>query len=219
MTQSRLDRTSAQPEIVLLDDLHLGSVAIRSAGIDEEWVRHLVDTSDRWPPIVISQDGHVIDGHHRVVAARRLGLRSVQARRSDASSDISMLEAAIAANSAHGLPLTRADRRLLVDRLLLVAPTRSDRRIAATVGVSPTTVGNRRRLLLEPLAMTDRPGESVQFGHGGDNPSRDCDQQQPEPATASTGASTRTSRGWLYRLLSSVRRLIERMQRSLEQRS
>lgn len=214
MTQPRLDRTSARPEIVLLDDLHLGSVAIRSVGIDEEWVRHLVDTPDRWPPILISRDGHVIDGHHRVVAARRLGLASVQARRLDADDDVSMLEAAIAANSVHGLPLTRADRRMLVDRLLLAVPTRSDRRIAATVGVSPTTVGNRRRLLGEPLATTDRPDESVQFGHE-DSPSSDCDQEQPEPATA----STQTSRGWLYRLLSSVRRLIERMQRTLEQHS
>lgn len=219
MTQPRSDQTSARPEIVLLDDLHLGSVIIRSLGIDEEWVRQLVDTPDRWPPIVISQDGHVIDGHHRVVAARRLGLISVQARRLDADDDVSMLEAAIAANSVHGLPLTRADRRMLVDRLLLAVPTRSDRRIAATVGVSPTTVGNRRRLLSEPLATTDRPDESVQFGHEDDSPSSDCDQEQPEPATASTGASTHTSRGWLYRLLSSVRRVIERMQRTLEQPS
>jgi hypothetical protein len=57
------------------------------------------------------------------------------------------LEIALRANTAHGLPLTRAERRHGVDKLIELRPAWSNRRIADAAGVGDATVRRRREAL------------------------------------------------------------------------
>jgi len=148
---------------VALDQLDTASFAVRSTLIDSQWVSHLQQCVDRWPPILVTETLTVLDGHHRIAAARRLGRTHLDVTVVAGLDPAEALEAAVAANSGHGLTLSRAEHRVLIDRLLHAAPEWSDRRIAAAVGVSPTTVGSRRRRASAPTEPAEHPG--VQDGH------------------------------------------------------
>lgn len=114
------------------------------------------------PPIdVFEHKGryYVGDGFHRLSAYRALKRSTVRVRVLPYIGDVrtaaylhSLDTAATAA-----LPLSPADRRASVHRLLTSFPDMSDREIARRVGVSPTTVGNQRRALsgqAKPVAET-----------------------------------------------------------------
>ena len=64
-----------------IDALRIGGGA-RSGGLDEGHVALLMESVDHWPPVVVwSDDCLVIDGAHRVEAARRLGRPTIWAVR------------------------------------------------------------------------------------------------------------------------------------------
>src|ERR1035437_6195020 len=68
-----LSSMRAMPWDVRLDDLTFGE-GVRGGGLDEDHVALLVESAGAWPPIVVWGDkNQVVDGHHRVAAARRLG--------------------------------------------------------------------------------------------------------------------------------------------------
>lgn len=126
-----------------LDALRTGP-GLRVAGLDREHVLRLVDVIDQVPPIVVDRVSRaVVDGYHRVEAARLAGRRVIRARLL-AGSELDLLVAALDANGSHGLPLTRTDRRLAADRLLRLNPDFSDRRVAVLVGVSPGMIARLR---------------------------------------------------------------------------
>src|SRR5436309_6238961 len=85
----------------------------------------------------------VIDGAHRLVAARLLGRRTVAVEVFDGD-DLDALVEAIERRTHAGKPLTMNERAHGVSRLLAAAPNWSDRRIAAICAVSPKTVARRR---------------------------------------------------------------------------
>ncbi|MER5451351.1 ParB N-terminal domain-containing protein [Streptomyces sp. NPDC002766] len=121
-------------------------VSLRQGGTDAAHVRLLVDAADSadLPPILVQVDGcRVIDGLHRLEAARLMGAGSIRARFLDCS-NAEALVIAMKANGLHGLPLSRADRVAGAQRLLGSHPDWSDRAIAGIAGLSAKTIASLR---------------------------------------------------------------------------
>ncbi|MEV0675040.1 ParB/RepB/Spo0J family partition protein [Actinosynnema sp. NPDC050436] len=96
------------------------------------------------PPITVHRASmRVIDGAHRLRAARLRGDRTIAVRFFDGDErDAFVL--AVRLNTAHGLPLTLAERKAAAQRVIGYHPQWSDRAIAAVVGVSDKTVAALR---------------------------------------------------------------------------
>jgi hypothetical protein len=123
----------------LRDGLHL-----REDGLDEARVDALVDANGAWGPILVQRHDHkVIDGAHRVAAARRLGLDRLEAETFDGD-PVEVVIEFVRRHGADGLALTVADRKKAAARVLSTRPEWSDRRIAEVCGLSPKTVGRVR---------------------------------------------------------------------------
>jgi ParB-like chromosome segregation protein Spo0J len=122
------------------------SLRLRQGGTNPAHVQLLVDAADaaELPPILVQEDGwRVIDGLHRLEAARLRGDHVVKARFLDCT-DTEALVLAIKANIAHGLPLSRADRLAGADRVLSEHPDWSDRALAGITGLSAKTIASLR---------------------------------------------------------------------------
>ncbi len=117
----------------------------RERGIDRGHVALLAEVPESWPPIVVSRrDGSVIDGQHRVAAARHLGIERLCAVFFDGSPDDAFVEF-VRCNVGHGLALTLDERRAALRRILLTHSDLSDRGLASVCGLSPKTVARVRR--------------------------------------------------------------------------
>ncbi|GAA4214177.1 ParB N-terminal domain-containing protein [Microbispora amethystogenes] len=118
----------------------------RSAGEDAEHARALaeLDSEAELPPIVVQRGtNRVIDGIHRVRAARLRGEWAIRARYFDGD-DAGAFVLAVESNVRHGLPLSLADRKSAARRILREHPGWSNRAVASVVGLSPKTVGALR---------------------------------------------------------------------------
>jgi AraC-like DNA-binding protein len=136
----------------------LVSDGVRSGGLDEDHVALLMETAEQWPPILVwGDDRQVIDGAHRVEAARRLGHSRVMAVRFIGTRDEAFVES-VRRNVDHGLPLSVGDRRRAAVRVLRRHPDWSDRRIASVCGLSGRTVARLRR---EETGTSDGDGTVV----------------------------------------------------------
>ncbi|MFD7767814.1 ParB N-terminal domain-containing protein [Streptomyces sp. NPDC059787] len=116
----------------------------RLGGLDMVHVRLLAERVDAMPPLLVRRATmRVIDGHHRVAAARLRGLDRVPVRWFEGSDDEAFV-VAVRLNASHGLPLTPQERAAAVCRLLASHPERSDRWTASVCGVAPRTVAALR---------------------------------------------------------------------------
>jgi len=112
----------------------------RLSGEDSEHIRALAQLDDRLPPIVVHRPTmRVIDGMHRLRAALLRGDRWIHARCFDGDAREAFV-LAVQSNTAHGLPLTLADRSAAAARILRSYPHWSDRAVAAATGLSAATV-------------------------------------------------------------------------------
>ncbi len=128
---------------VPLDALKVGP-SLRVEGLDARHVATLAELGGGWTPIVVRRDDRsVVDGQHRVAAARRLGLGTLQVTWFDGSAEDAFVEF-VRCNVGHGLPLGLAERRSAASRILRSHPERSDRSVASVCGVSPKTVARLR---------------------------------------------------------------------------
>ncbi|MFJ3927291.1 ParB/RepB/Spo0J family partition protein [Streptomyces sp. NPDC090022] len=126
-------------------DLLLDAESPRLAGVDHDHVLLLAGLETALPPIVVHRSTmRVIDGMHRLHAARLGGRDTIPVRWFDGTEAEAFL-LAVEANNGHGLPLTLADRRECARRILRAWPEWSDRAVAAKVGLSGKTVGVLRR--------------------------------------------------------------------------
>lgn len=123
----------------------------RSTGVDIAHATALAELEVDLPPIILHRATmRVIDGMHRLTAARLNGLGEIRARFFDGTEDEAFL-LAVRLNVAHGMPLPIKDRRAAASRILHTHPKLSDRSIARTAGLAAKTVGAlRRRLGIEP---------------------------------------------------------------------
>jgi hypothetical protein len=134
------------------------------AQLNEEAVTEYGDAmmrGDVFPPIIVFYDGTsyiLADGFHRVQAASAAGLTELEA---DVRQGVlrDAIFYSLGANRRHGVHLTRADKRIAIERLLRDEEwsTWSDRKIAETVGVNHETVRAQRKRL-----AGDAPEESGQ---------------------------------------------------------
>jgi hypothetical protein len=119
---------------------------LRAGGTSDAHVRLLADAASdtQLPPILVQDDGwRVIDGNHRLAAARLRGDHAIRARFVDCT-DAEALVLAMTANAAHGLPLSRPDRLSGARRVLAAHPDWSDRALAGITGLSAKTIATLR---------------------------------------------------------------------------
>jgi ParB-like chromosome segregation protein Spo0J len=135
---TELDERVAQS--VSIGSLRAGD-SPRLNGVDPQHIQLLAGSDGQLPPILVHRASmRVLDGAHRVQAAVLKGQKTVDVIFFDGTDDEAFV-AAIKANIAHGLPLTLADRQAAAQRLLTSHPQRSDRWVAAVVGLAAGTVG------------------------------------------------------------------------------
>jgi ParB-like chromosome segregation protein Spo0J len=112
----------------------------RADGLDHEHVRLLAEVATPLPPITVHHPTmRVIDGMHRLAAARLNGQTYIDVTLFDGTRD-EAFRLGVAANVGHGLPLSLAERRAAAARIVESAPALSDRSVARTTGLSAATV-------------------------------------------------------------------------------
>jgi ParB-like nuclease family protein len=132
----------------------LAGLSPRLRGEDAEHVRLLAQAPAPLPPILVQRATmRVIDGMHRLSAARLLGRETVEVRFLDGT-EAELFAIAVKANTGHGMPLTLADRQAAASRLIALLPRQSDRWIADVTGLAPGTVASVRH----------RRGQAAQAG-------------------------------------------------------
>lgn len=121
--------------------------SIRSEGADPAHIRVLASVEARLPPIIVhGETMRVIDGAHRLGAARLRGDKLIEARMFEGTEQEAFVFGVVA-NTTHGLPLSMADRASAAERIITSQPTWSDRTIAITTGLGARTVSSIRRQL------------------------------------------------------------------------
>jgi hypothetical protein len=126
-------------------------VQVRVRGVDsdrvEDYARDMAE-GDQFPPIICfferlpSGAGHKLwlaDGFHRLAAAQSSALAVTIQARVAPGSHRDAVEYAATCNTRHGLPMTSADKRNAVRRLLHLHPDLASREIARKVGCSHNT--------------------------------------------------------------------------------
>ena len=113
----------------------------REAGLDERHVRLLLATDTAaWPSLLVTPNElggvDVVDGFHRLEAARRAGLAAL----SCVVGPTAGYPEAVAANLRHGLPLALADRKDFARWLREDDPTLSLRELGRRSGLNHETV-------------------------------------------------------------------------------
>ncbi|RKT11395.1 ParB-like chromosome segregation protein Spo0J [Streptomyces sp. 1114.5] len=127
----------------------------RTAGEDSEHARTLAELGSgaELPPIIVQRGtNRVVDGRHRVRAAQLRGEREIRACFFDGD-DPGAFVLAVRLNVRHGLPLSLADRKAAVRRILAEHDTWSNRAIAAIAGLSPKTVAAVRAEAGQPAGQ------------------------------------------------------------------
>lgn len=122
----RLDRIKVDPTLNVRE------------GLDEETVARYMECFEELPPVDVFDGGLLVDGFHRVEAAKRLGLEEIEAKQHKGDRRAALVFAAIA-NTDHGKPLTQKERRAAAERLLDNTDW-SHVEIARRLGTAPRTV-------------------------------------------------------------------------------
>jgi ParB-like chromosome segregation protein Spo0J len=181
---------------ICLDDLCLRP-SRRRGGIDAGHVRALQELGGRWPPILVaSSDRTVVDGLHRVHAARALGLTHLPCV-FFAGGEEEIYTEFVRRNASHGLPLSLEEREAAARRMLRTHPEWSDRRVASTCSLSPGTVARVRRASEGgPGTCATEPRGQLRARVGRDGRSRPLDRRElrlriAEVLRANPGASLR----------------------------
>jgi len=125
----------------------------------EDLIEDLVELG--WfPPIAVATVGGrtvVIDGHHRLAAARRLQWDAIDAQHLGALSPREAWQRAFTSNAVHGRPLSVADKKRHANWLLDHYPHLSDREISSLSFLSePTTKAMRHGLTTTELQKAKR---------------------------------------------------------------
>jgi ParB-like chromosome segregation protein Spo0J len=132
----------------------------RARGHDKAHVDVLAQAEGRLPPILVHRPTmRIIDGAHRVEAAKLRGEKEIEVSFFDGDEDAAFV-LAVRANITHGLPLTLADRSAAAVRILASYPEWSDRAIAQASGLNNATVGAiRRRTTVDSAQSNARRGK------------------------------------------------------------
>lgn len=133
----------------------------RLGGLNQDHVEVLAQR-DIEPVLVHRDTMRVVDGMHRLQAARLRGEEVIPVRYLDGPAGEVFIHS-VAANVSHGLPLTLKDRKGAAGRILASHPDLSDRAIARIAGLSPKTVSAVRRA----ASTAEVPQSKVRIGADG----------------------------------------------------
>jgi ParB-like chromosome segregation protein Spo0J len=137
---------TALVESVAVNDL-MTAFVLRRGGPDETYARELAETVGDLPPILVHRPTlRVIDGTHRLRAARLRGQDLIEARFFDGDDEDCYL-LAVAMNVTHGRQLSTEERSAAAEHILGSHPEWSDRSVAAIAGLSARKVAELRRHL------------------------------------------------------------------------
>ena len=117
----------------------------RLHGVDQEIVEFYASIFKDvvWPPILVDRATHkLLDGWHRMEAAKRAGVYEVPVQWVDAQED-DLFALAVKANLGHGVHLKKEERYKAIARLQREAW--SNERIAAFLGCSGAMVGKTEK--------------------------------------------------------------------------
>jgi hypothetical protein len=177
-----------------LDELVLDPNLNLRDRLDEETIARYTETWERLPPVTVFEiEGRwlLADGFHRHAAAVRRKRATVPAEvRAGTVADA--LDFAATANLAHGLPLSRAERRRAVEIKLRLHHDWSDRRLADDLAVGRDLIAKVRRQLVEAGQL---PQESGRVGADGKTYSiglpRDPNEYRPRGKSAARDETPR----------------------------
>lgn len=205
-------RSAGRVHEVPIDCLRFG-LSPRTEDCDPSHVAALSEVLHQVPPVVVhARSLQVIDGVHRVLAAKSTGQRTIHAVMFDGDDVAAEIEA-VRSNVAHGKPMTLAEREVAAARVIQLMPAWSDRRIADVSGLSPKTVGRlRRRVEVDP--------ERAQVRVGSDGRARPVDaaalrQRVAGAVEATPDASTRALARRTGASQATVRDVRDRLRRGL----
>lgn len=154
-SESRFEHDSVVA--VAIDEIG-SSDSPRRGGENLAHVRALAEAVTPLPPIVVHRPTmRVVDGMHRLLAARARGDETIDVRFFDGSTEEAFV-LAVRLNARHGLPLSRTDRVAAVIRIASTHPQWSDRAVAAVTGLSDKTVASIRRSSAEVPPLNTRIG-------------------------------------------------------------
>lgn len=165
---------------LLLDSLTLSDTYRIREHLDEDAIERYAGILASLPPVKVARmDGklYLIDGFHRVGAARRKGENGLMADVMEVTEDVAF-EMAVKANVLHGLPLRARERRRAAIELLRRFPQRTDRWIAEDAGMDSKTVNSIR---LELAGNAEIPHCQFLVGKDGRRWDCTCDACQPKP--------------------------------------
>lgn len=119
----------------------------RLGGENMQHVRLMAELDEELQPIIVHKDSmRVIDGMHRLLARIERGCTTIQVRYFHGNDSEAFLFA-VQSNTAHGLPLTREERRAAARRIISTFPEMSDRALAKLTGLAQQTVTRIRHQL------------------------------------------------------------------------
>lgn len=95
-------------------------------------------------PLVVTEDGRIVDGMNRRAVADMLKLKEVPTRTISYEDESALIEAGIMLNGARR-QLSQDQRKVMASKLLTEDATWSNRHVGRVVGLSPTTVGEIRK--------------------------------------------------------------------------
>ncbi len=152
---------------VKIGDIDIAAYQIRD-GLNEATVAQYAEVLEahpgHWPfpAVVLTREGlRCVDGAHRIAAAMRVGREEVEAEYSAAENeDEARIEAAVA-NLRNGLPLTAAERRKAIRRVMEARPAWTDAQVADRMGLHRNTVA-RVRKELGLGNRTERTAEAIE---------------------------------------------------------
>lgn len=133
-----------------VDDLVLDENLNLRDRLDGETVERYDEAWDRLPPVTVFEvEGRwlLTDGFHRHASALRRDRRTIAAE-VHVGTFADALDHAALANLMHGLPLTRGERRRVVETRLRLHPDWSDRRLAEEMGVGRELIARVRKDLV-----------------------------------------------------------------------
>lgn len=164
MTSQNVDLGTQPGDVHILPvDALLPARSPRLDGHSPDHVRVLAQAQAPLPPILVHRESmRVIDGTHRVAAAKLRGDKTIHAQFFDGD-ERETFAMAVRSNITHGLPLTHADRVAAATEIVRSYPNWSDRAVASTAGLSAATVAEIRRTTV----TEDVPAEAKRTGLDG----------------------------------------------------
>lgn len=187
-----MSKAPPRPKPIALDDIRIDGDTQSRQAIDESIVAEYADAyaaGATLPPVVVYFDGAanwLADGFHRYHARRRGDYKAVDAIVLEGTKTDAQW-AASAANKAHGLRRTNADKRRAVQMALAAHPDDSDRAIAEHVGVSNTLVGEIRAQLSESDSSPEPKPRIGRDGRTRKVPQKPAAAEPATPPAESTG--------------------------------